>query len=228
MRLVNVTVVLVGLALLAAGCGGDDEESATAPTTASTPSAAETTAAETPAATETTAAAETPAAETSEASPDSTARPDTDDDGSPDVATFRGKVGDTFILVGQPGYKEAAKDAVRVTVHGIIGPFSGFDLAKGQELIGVEVTFEGVGDEVYENPQPHGELTLDSGETGKQTSLISGSNKNPCDNKSLELKKGEKVKSCLAFEIPTKDKPKVFQYAASSGYGDTGIWRLGG
>lgn len=215
MRLVTWMAVLVGVSGAVAGCGGGGEQAATTTTTQ-----AASTAAATP------ASSETPAAETGQASPDSIERPDTDGDGSPDIATFRGKLGDTFILVGQPGYKEAAKDAVKVTVLDITGPFSGFNLSKGQQLIGVKVRFEGVGDEVYDNPQPHAELTLESGETGKQTSLISGSNKNPCDNKSLKLKKGKKVTSCLAFEIPKKDAPKVLQYVAASGYGDTGIWQL--
>ena len=214
MRRVIWMVMLVGAIGSMAGCGGDDEQTATTPTTAE--SAA--TATPTPEATETAAA--------EEASPDSTVRPDTDGDGTPDVATFRGKTGDSFILVGQPTYKKAAEDAVKVTVLGLTGPFSGFDAGKGNQLIGVKVRFEGAGEAVYEDAQPHGELTLNSGETGKQTSLITGTGKNPCDNKSLKLEKGEKVSSCLAYEVPKGDKPKVLQYAASSGYGDTGVWQL--
>ena len=169
------------LAGVAAGCGGDEAET----TTTNAPAAAATTAAPTAAATETATEAAG-----GEASPDSTERPDTDGDGSPDVATFRGKLGDTFILVGQPGYQKAAKDAVQVTVKKITGPFSGFNLPSGKQLIGVQVTFEGVGDEVYNNPQPHGELTLDSGETGKQTSLDLGLEQEPVRQQEPEAQEG--------------------------------------
>lgn len=212
MRLVTLMVVLAGIGPIA-GCGGDEEET---PATSTGSGAATATPAGTGAS----------ATETAKASPDSTDRPDTDGDGSPDVATFEGKLGDTFILVGQPGYKEAAKDAVKVTVLDVTGPFKGFDLDKGRKLIGIKVRFEGAGEEVFDDPQPHAELTLDSGETGKQTSLIAVSGKNPCDNKSLKLKKGKKVNSCLAFEIASKEKPTKLKYVAASGYGDTGIWDL--
>jgi hypothetical protein len=208
-------MLLAGFAGVVTGCGGDSgEQAAKAP--ASSPAPAQT-AAPTP----------TPTAETGgKASPGSTDRPDADGDGTPDVQTFRGGLGDTFTLVGQPGYKKAAKDAVKVTVTGVKGPFSGFDLDPGRKLIGVEVRFEGVGSKRYYDPQPTGELTLTSGETGKPTSLITTSGPDPCDNKSLKLTKGEAVTSCLAFEVAKSGKPRIFQYAADNGYGDTGIWKM--
>ena len=215
-------VVPAALASLVAGCGGgssDDKASAPAPPVAT---ATETTA--TPATTEaTTNATSAPAAA---ASPNSTKRPDTDGDGSPDTQTFRGKIGDTFTLVGQPGYKKPAKNAVKVTVLGVTGPFSGFDLGKGHKLIGIRIRFEGVGSKRYDDAQPSGQLTLKSGESGKPTSLITGSGKNPCDNPSLKLKRGDSVTECVAFDIPTNAKPRVFEYATDSGFGDTGVWKL--
>lgn len=215
MRLVRWMVLLAGLSALMAGCGGDDNKSDSTP-------------ASTPATTQTAADTSTEATttEAAEADPNSTERPDKDGDGTPDIQTFRGKLGDTFTLVGQPGYKEASKEAVSMTVLGTSGPFSGYNLDPGRKLIGIKVRFEGVGTKVYDDPQPNGQLTVTGGESGKQTSLITGSGKNPCDNKSLKLRKGQSVTSCLAFDIPEKAKPQVFEYGASSGYGDTGIWKF--
>lgn len=215
MRRLMVMVVLAAFGGPMAGCGGGEEEGSATPAPAggavATPTGTGTAGAETT---------------TAKASPDSMERPDIDGDGSPDVATFEGELGDSFVLVGQPGYKEAAKDAVKATVLKVVGPFKGFELEKGRELIGVRVRFEGVGDEPYDDPQPHAELQLASGEKGKQTSLITVSGKDPCDNKRLELPKGKKVSSCLAFEVPKNDKPKQLTYVAASGYGDTGVWSL--
>jgi hypothetical protein len=206
-------VALAGFAGLA-GCGGGSSEEKTAQATATQ------TAAETPTPTA------TPTAGTEQASSGSTKRPDEDGDGTPDPQTFRGSLGDTFTLVGQPSYKKAAKDALKVTVLGLKGPFSGFDVGSGKELIGLEVRFVGVGSKAYSDPQPSGELTLSSGETGKPTSLITGSGTNPCDAPSLKLTKGKSVTACLAFEVVKNAKPRVFQYAADNGYGDTGVWKL--
>lgn len=221
MRLITWMLVLAGLTALVAGCGGGGDKKSDATPAASskttTPTAATPTA-ETP--TETTSTA------SGKASPDSTERPDTDGDGSPDVATFRGKPGDSFTLVGQPGYKKPSKEAVRVTVLGTTGPFKGFDVGAGNKLIGIKIRFEGAGTKLYDDPQPNGQLTVTGGETGKQTSLITGSGKNPCDNPSLKLTKGKSVTSCLAYSIPKSSKPQVFEYGASSGYGDTGIWKF--
>ena len=220
MRLVTWLVVLTCVGAMTAGCGGGSKSSDT------TPAAADTT---TQPPVETTAAAtttETTTTETAKASPGSTKRPDTNGDGTPDVQTFRGTIGDAFTLVGQPTYKKPSKEAVKVTVLGVTGPFSGYNLDAGRKLIGIRVRFEGVGSKVYDDPQPNGQLTVTGGETGKQTSLITGTGKNPCDNPSLKLTKGETVTSCLAYDIPKSAKPRVFEYATSSGYGDTGIWKL--
>ena len=221
MRRVTWMVIAAGSSALVAGCGGSSDDKASGPV-ASTPAVVSTpveTMTEEAATTETTS---TPAAK---ASPNSTKRPDTDGDGSPDVQTFRGKIGDSFTLVGQPGFKKPAKDAVKVTVLGLTGPFSGFDLGKGRKLIGLKVRFEGVGSKRYDDAQPSGQLTLSSGESGKPTSLITAGN-SPCDNPSLKLKKGDSVTECLAFDIPKNAKPRVFEYATDSGFGDTGVWRL--
>jgi hypothetical protein len=216
MKQVRWMAVVAMVSGLVTGCGGDsgggsDKAAAEATTAAAT-------------ATPSPTATATPAPE--KASPGSTKRPDADGDGTPDIQTFRGKLGDSFTLVGQPGYKKAAKDAIKVTVSGVKGPFSGFDLDPGRELIGVEVTFAGVGSKPYDDPQPTGELTLSNGETGKPTSLITAGGTNPCDNPSLKLAKGKSKTECLAFEVAKSGKPRVFQYAADNGYGDTGIWKL--
>ena len=226
MRLVTLVALVAGLSVPISGCGGSDSKSDTAPAATTKTTGAETTPTETTA-TETTPTETETAADTSEASPNSMKRPDKDGDGSPDEATFRGKPGDSFVLVGQHGYKKASKEAVKVTVLSVTGPFSGFDLDPGRKLIGIKVRFEGVGPKLYDDPQPNGQLTVTGGETGKQTSLITGSGKDPCDNPSLKLRKGQKVESCLAYDIPKNAKPVVFEYGASSGYGDTGIWKFG-
>lgn len=217
LQVVTWALVLAGPGALTAGCGGDGKDggSPAASTQATSRQAAATTAART---TTTTAARPSPA---------STDRPDTNGDGSPDVQTFRGRPGDSFTLVGQPGYKKPSKEAVRVTVLGVTGPISGYNLDPGRQLVGIRVRFEGVGTKVYDDPQPNGQLTVTGGETGKQTSLITGSGKNPCDDPSLKLHRGDSVISCLAFDIPKSARPQVFEYAASSGYGDTGIWKFG-
>lgn len=213
MRLVTWLVVLTCASVATAGCGSSKSSNdATTQPAAATTTAATTT--------------ETTTTETAKASPGSTTRPDTNGDGTPDVQTFRGALGDSFTLVGQPGYKKPSKEAVKVTVLGVTGPFSGYNLDPGRKLIGIRVRFEGVGSKRYDDPQPDGQLTVTGGETGKQTALITGSGKNPCDNPSLKLTKGKTVTECLAYDIPKSAKPRVFEYAASSGYGDTGVWKL--
>src|SRR5260221_3351567 len=166
MRLVTGMVVIAGLSASIAGCGGGKKSAAkeAASTPVTTQTAAKTTTAPTPTETTTTAAAK--------ASPNSINRPDTNGDGSPDVQTFRGKVGDTFTLVGQPGYKRPSKEAVRVTVLGITGPFNGYNLDTGRQLIGIKVRFQRLGSKLFDEPQPHGQLTGTRGGTGKHTAPI--------------------------------------------------------
>ena len=226
MRLVTTALIIACLGAIA-GCGssgGGGSSSTQASAAPSTTTAAKTT---TTAAATTTPSTTTAAAskENAKASPDSTDRPDTNGDGSPDTQTFRGHTGDTFILVGQPGYKKPSKVAAKVTVVGLSGPYSGFDLDPGHKLIGVKVKFEGVGSKVFDDPQPTGELTVTGGETGKPTSLIT-SGKSPCDNPSLKLHKGQKADACIAFDIPKGAKPVAYSYGADEGYGDTGVWKF--
>ena len=202
------------------GCGGGDDTGGAM----TTPQGAQATAPATPATA--TMAEEPTATAPEEAKPNSTERPDSDGDGTPDIQTFRGKLGDTFTLVGQPSYKKASKEAVEVTVLKVVGPFSGFDVRPGNEIIGITVRLRGVGSKRFDDPQPGGQLIVSGGETGEQTSLITGSGENPCDNPSLKLKKGQSATVCIAYEIPKKSKPRVFEFATSSGYGDKGIWKL--
>lgn len=220
MRQVRWLTALVGAVVLLAGCGGDDEATTTtaaAPATETT-APAETTPAET-------TPAETTPAEAVEVSENSIERPDVDGDGTPDVQTFRGELGDTFTLVGQPTFKKASKEAAEVTMVEIVGPFSGFDLRPGNQLIGVTLRIKSVGEKPYKDPQPGGDL-IAGGESGRQTSLITGTGENPCDNPSLKLDKGESATVCIAYEISKKARPQTFEFAMSSGYGDVGIWKL--
>src|SRR4051812_49912883 len=146
MRTGKLVVTLGLVSAIAAGCGGGGGDSSSATTAAATTtSATETTPTETTAATTT----ETTASGGGKASANSMKRPDTDGDGSPDVVTFRGKPGDSFVLVGQPGYKKPSKEAAKVTVLGLTRPISGFDTGPTTKLIGVKVRFKGVGENVF-------------------------------------------------------------------------------
>lgn len=208
----GVAVVLV---VLLAGCGGDDGDNGGTTSTAAATTAATTTTATTTA--ETTTAQETTTTTASEET-------------RQDAITVRGKVGDTLTLIGQYATgadgKPKRREKVKVALIGKRGPFSGFDVAEGHELIGYDLRVTNVGEIRFEDALPSGTLILEGGENGKPTSLISGSGKNPCDNPSLKLKPGESKKVCAAFDVPKSAKPLTFQYAVDSGYGDTGLWKL--
>jgi hypothetical protein len=157
-------------------------------------------------------------------------RPDSDGNGIPDVITVKGKVGDTLALQGSglnDDPNDHSKTKIRVTLQSVTGPFKGFDIPKGRQLIGVKLRFINTGKLVYDNPQPQGQLTVAGGETGKQTSLIAIGRKSPCDNPSVKLQTGQSKNVCIAFEVPKAEKPLSFQYVSDSGYGDTGLWALG-
>src|SRR3954452_9351159 len=157
-----------------------------------------------------------------------TAKPKTGPD-SDDPVTVKGTVGDALILNGSglnDDPNDHRKTRVKVTLKGVRGPLSGFDVPKGRALIGVELEFENLGRLRYDEAQPQGQLTVAGGETGKQTSLIPLSGRNPCDNKSLKLRTGQARVTCIAFEVPKGEKPQAFEYVTDVGYGDTGLWRL--
>jgi hypothetical protein len=203
------TLLAVSLALVMAGCGGGSKPAAPAPAPAAT----------TPPST-------TPATTTA-ASPGK--RPDSDGNGVPDVITSKGRIGDTLALEGDglgDDPNDHTKTKLSVTVKALSGPFTGYDLPAGRKLIGVEVSFANTGRLVYDDPRPQGKLTMTGGESGKQTSLIQLGGQNPCDDKSLKLKKGQSKGVCIAFDVPRNGKPQTFEYVTDSGYGDTGLWRL--
>ena len=153
-------------------------------------------------------------------------RPDSDGNGIPDSITVKGKIGDTLALQGSGlngDTKDHTKARIRVTLKGVKGPFKGFDLPAGRQLIGVELKFLNVGKLPYDNPLPHGELTVAGGENAKQTNLIAIGGKNPCDNPSVKLKSGQSKSVCIAFDVPKANKPQSFQYVADSGFGDIGL-----
>jgi hypothetical protein len=156
-------------------------------------------------------------------------REDADNNGIPDAITVKGKLGDTLALQGSglnDGSSDHTKTRIRVTLKGVKGPFKGFDIPKGRQLIGVELHFVNVGTLLYDNPLPQGELTVASGENAKQTNLIAIGRKSPCDNPSVKLKAGQSKNVCIAFDVPKAEKPKSFQYVADHGFGDTGLWAL--
>jgi hypothetical protein len=198
------TVAALGLAAVLVGCG----------------SGAETTSSST----------DTAQAVTGTVKTGTSKRPDSDKNGIPDAITVKGKVGDTLALQGSglnsDHPDDHTKTRIRVTLKGIKGPFKGFDVAAGRRLIGVELKFVNVGKLRYDNPLPHGELTVAGGENAKQTNLIAIGAKSPCDNPSVKLEKGQSKSVCIAFEVPKADKPQSFQYVADSGFGDTGLWSL--
>ena len=199
--------VIIGAALVAlAGCGGSEDYS------------------EPP---ESTVAAKT-AVPTATAAPAKTAkdRPDADGDGIPDAVTLKGRLGDTLTLEGAGLNADHAKSKLRVTLQGMKGPFKGFKVAADRQIIGVALKVKNVGKLSYDDPLPGGKLTGASGESGKQTSLIPFGAANPCDNPSLKLKTGQSKSVCIAFEVPKTDKPRTFEFATDSGFGDTGLWKL--
>jgi hypothetical protein len=156
-------------------------------------------------------------------------RTDSDGDGIPDAITIKGKVGDTFALQGSglhDNLSDHRKTKVRVTLQAVRGPFQDASIPAGQKLIGVELRFHNVGRLRYEDAQPHGQLTLAGGESGKQLLLIPLGGTNPCDTPSVKLRTGQSKTACLAFEIPKAGRPRAFEYVTDSGYGDTGLWRL--
>ncbi len=194
----------MAVVVMLAGCGGGDDNASTTtiPVVGGAATTPTTTQAQTTPATATTDAART------------------------EPITVKGKLGDPLTLVGQSGYKKPSKVKVRVTVVRMSGPFSGFDLAPGRKLIGVQVRFENIGKAKFDDPLPGGMLTVAGGESGKQTNLIAVNKKNPCDNPSLKLAPGQAKQVCIAYDIPKNGKPQTFEYATDSGYGDTGLWRL--
>jgi hypothetical protein len=156
-------------------------------------------------------------------------RTDSDGDGIPDAITVRGKAGDTFALQGSglhDNVSDHTKTRIRVTLQGVRGPFKDTSIPAGQKVIGVELRFHNVGKLRYEDAQPHGQLTLRGGESGKQLILIPLGGTNPCDTPSVKLKTGQSRTACLAFEIPKAGRPQAFEYVSDDGYGDTGLWSL--
>jgi hypothetical protein len=201
----SVPVALSPLALVAvlAGCGG-----ATSTTTVTAP---------TPTPTTTTAAAPVTA-------PAKTSAPAVDESRE-DSITVKGHTGDGLTLLGQ--YLTAQdRVKVKVTLVGVRGPFSGFDLAAGRKLMGFEVRVTNLGTKVFDDPLPSGEVTLVDGDQGKQTNLIVTGRTSPCKNPSLKLKQGQTKQACIAFEVPKSGKLQTFRFAVDSGYGDAGLWRL--
>jgi len=199
-------VAALGLAALLAGCGSDSSGPAAPTATASSQATKQT-------------AVKTGAKD----------RPDSDGDGIPDAITVKGSLGDTLALQGSglnQGSSSHEKTRIRVTLKGVRGPFHGFDLPPGRQLIGVELRFVNVGKLDYSNPLPHGELIVKGGESAKQTNLIAIGRKSPCDNQSVKIRAGQTKSTCIAFEVPKADKPQSFQYVSDSGFGDTGLWSL--
>jgi hypothetical protein len=205
-------VLTIGTALLAlalAACGGSESYSEQPETAVAAKKAA-------------------PTATATATGPVKTAksRPDADGDGVPDAVTLKGRVGDTLTLEGAGLNTNHTKSKIRVTLQGMKGPFQGFKVASNRQIIGVTLKVKNVGKLKYSDPLPSGQLTGASGESGKQTSLIPFGTANPCDNPSLKLKSGQSKTVCIAFEVPKKDKPRTFEFATDSGFGDTGLWKL--
>jgi hypothetical protein len=198
-------VAALSLAALLAACGSEDSEYA-AP--AKTP---------------------VPEATVAEDVPAKGDRPDSDGNGIPDVITVKGKLGDRLELQGSglnDDVDNHAKTDIRVTLKGVRGPFKGYDIAPDRKLIGLELRFTNAGALEYSDPQPDGTLSVAGGETGKQTNLITLGGKEPCENNSVKLRKGQSKDTCIAFEVPKRGKLEAFQYITDSGFGDTGLWAL--
>ncbi len=201
---------LLGLAALLAACGSTTDKPAAATTTITAAKATATATAKTV---------------------KGPKRSDADNDGIPDPVTVKGKLGDKLALAGSglndKDLNDHTKTQIRITLQSMRGPFKGYDVAANRKLIGVVLKIANVGKLLYDDPRPDGTLTLAGGETGKQTSLIQLSGKNPCNDPSVKLKTGQSRSVCIAFEVPKTGKPQAFQYVSDAGYGDTGLWSLG-
>ena len=200
------TIAALGLAGVLAGCGSGTEQASSD-----------------------TQAAKTTAQDTGQLRKGATKREDADNNGIPDAVTVKGRLGDTLALQGSglnDGSSDHTKTRIRVTLKGVKGPFKGFDVPKDRKLIGVELRFVNVGNLVYDNPLPQGELTVAGGENAKQTNLIAIGRESPCDNPSVKLRAGQSKNVCIAFDVPKAEKPQSFQYVADHGFGDTGLWAL--
>ena len=146
-----------------------------------------------------------------------------------DPITVKGKMGDALTLLGSglnDDPDDHSKTKVKVRLKAVRGPFKGFQIPASRELVGVELEFTNVGAKRYDDPQPDGTLTVAGGESGKQTNLIPLSGANPCDNQSLKLAKGQSRTTCIAFDVPKREKPMALEYVSDSGYGDTALWSL--
>lgn len=146
-----------------------------------------------------------------------------------DPITVKGRMGDALTLLGSglnDDPDDHTKTKIKVRLKAVRGPFKGFQIPASRALIGVELEFTNVGAKRYDDPQPDGTLTVAGGESGKQTNLIPLSGGNPCDNQSLKLAKGQSRSTCIAFDIPKKEKPLALEYVSDSGYGDTALWSL--
>jgi hypothetical protein len=157
----------------------------------------------------------------------SSSQPPASDHNGP--TTVKGALGDTLALQGSGLHdnpNDHTKAKLRVTLKAVRGPFKHYNIPANQQLVGVALRFANVGTVRYDNALPQGKLMLAGGATGKQTTLIPLSGKNPCDDVSLKLGAGQAKNVCIAFQIPKSAKPESFQYVADYGYGDKGVWTL--
>jgi hypothetical protein len=148
---------------------------------------------------------------------------------SDDPITVKGRMGDSLTLLGSglnDDPNDHSKTKIKVRLKAVRGPFKGFQIPGNRALIGVELEFTNVGAKRYDDPLPDGTLTVAGGESGEQTNLIPLSGANPCDNRSLKLKTGQSTRTCIAFDIPKREKPLALEYVADSGYGDKALWSL--
>jgi hypothetical protein len=144
---------------------------------------------------------------------------------SKDPVTVKGALGDALTLRGSSTSPDG-QSLQRVVVKKIAGPYKGFDVAKGRELVGVELSITSLNAAPVVDPLPNGALTTDGGEQGKQTQLITVGGKNPCKNPSVKLAKGQTKDVCIAYEVPAGATLKTFQFETDAGYGDSGLWTV--
>jgi hypothetical protein len=144
----------------------------------------------------------------------------------------KGKIGETFVLIGSEfahvpsGKSTGPRDRISAQVTSIVDPITGYDIGKGNRLVGIRMTVRNVGKVKYVDFQPSGDLTLAGGGAGKAESLIS-SGPETCQDPSLKLKPGAGGQVCMAFEVPKRAKLQSFQYTSDIGDGQPGIWTLG-
>lgn len=152
----------------------------------------------------------------------------TADSGSEEVSDESAKpaepagIGDSITL------KDLDENEYKITVTKLVDPVTGgeFDEPQsGNRFIGVKLTIKSLSDGTYNDSPSNGAIVIDTrDEQWDPTILTEGNCKLPTN---VKIAPGAQRKICIPFEIGDRRKPKTFQFALDSGFGDeNGEWSL--